>query len=313
MKRRAVSILKKAALALVCASAIVVSGIPRTMQGSVTGTGVLAKAASISAAGTAALVRELSYDITGNRVSPSSVSGTIETDAATTADVAAGTFQTGAVCDQYMSDTNYQVLINVIGAIETGGQIYGQRDYSMYVGPFQNSSNEYTITLGWCSFYGDNAQKLVRDIILSDPAGYVALDPNCLILQALTQNWVNTQYSPSDTEKQILISLITSDVGKRIQDLDFLELAKSYMNDCISRYAITDPEALMMYTEISLLGGLGASHRVFDRVAATGASDVMTILNCLFQDNPAGTQVGSSMYYRRHLVAACYIMAYTAY
>lgn len=278
-------------------------------------TSAMAKVSALSEAGFTALTNELTYRFTGNRshAEEDPSIGTLVTDAATADEVASGTYQTGELCDQYMTDTNYQVLINVIGAIETGGQVYGQRDYSAYVGAFENSSTEYTITLGWCSFYGDNAENLVRDIIVADPVSYVTIDPNCLILARLTTNWVNTQYNPDETEKQILIQLITSDVGKRMQDLDFLELAKEYMNDCINTYGITDPEALMMYTEITLLGGYGAVHRVFDRVAATGQYDVMTILNCLFQDSVDGTQVGSSIYYRRHLIAACYIMAYTQY
>lgn len=48
-----------------------------------------------------------------------------------------------------MNDKNMAVLVNIIGAVESGGQIYGNRRYDAYAGPYTNSNKEVTCTLGW--------------------------------------------------------------------------------------------------------------------------------------------------------------------
>ena len=45
-----------------------------------------------------------------------------------------------------LSETNLNVLTNIIGAVESGGQIYGKRNYKVYGEPYQTTPNEHTIT-----------------------------------------------------------------------------------------------------------------------------------------------------------------------
>ena len=52
-----------------------------------------------------------------------------------------------------MNDQNMAVLTNIIGAVESGGQVYGKRRYDAYAAPYANSSIEYTVTLGWAQNY----------------------------------------------------------------------------------------------------------------------------------------------------------------
>ena len=54
-----------------------------------------------------------------------------------------------------MNDQNYIVLSKIIGAVETGGQKYGNARYDAYVPPYTNTPKEHTITLGWAQNYGD--------------------------------------------------------------------------------------------------------------------------------------------------------------
>ena len=54
-----------------------------------------------------------------------------------------------------MNDKNMKVLTNIIGAVESGGQIYGNRRYEAYAGPYTNSSKEVTCTIGWAQNYGN--------------------------------------------------------------------------------------------------------------------------------------------------------------
>ena len=78
-----------------------------------------------------------------------------------------------------MNDKNMKVLINVIGAVESGGQVYGKRRYDAYAAPYTNSSNEHTVTLGWAQNYGNNARDLIKRIFQTDyrlPTGSVSSD-----------------------------------------------------------------------------------------------------------------------------------------
>ncbi len=294
----------KSLLALTAAVAITVSGIPAPLTREA-GSGKLAAAQSVGTAAVQAFSNTLHVS------QPESI---LEVEAAP---ISADVVATGDLCDQYMTDANYQVLINTIGAIESGGQVYGNRNYSSYVGPYTGSSAEHTITLGWCSFYGSNAQELVQEIFCANPEAFLAIDTNAAVFtKAFTTDWVATHYAPTEEEKAILIQLITSDTGKACQDAKFLKLCKGYMNDGIKSYGLTDPQSLIMYSEIYLLGGRAATHRIFDRCVAAGSFDTMTVLQCLFMDfngNMKSTMVGAPMYWQRHLVAGSFAMAYTTY
>ena len=48
-----------------------------------------------------------------------------------------------------MNTENLKVLTNIIGAVESGGQVYGMRRYHAYADPYENTPSEHTITLGW--------------------------------------------------------------------------------------------------------------------------------------------------------------------
>ena len=56
-----------------------------------------------------------------------------------------------------MNSQNMTVLTNIIGAVESGGQVYGKRRYDAYAAPYTNSSVEHTVTLGWAQNYGREA------------------------------------------------------------------------------------------------------------------------------------------------------------
>lgn len=207
-----------------------------------------------------------------------------------------------------LSMANYEVLGNVIGAVETGNQIYGNKDYSMYLPAFYASSSEYTCTLGWCSCYGQKAEQLIALIQYTDPSLFQQLDPDGIIAAKLQTDWVAEQWNPNEEEKQILISLISSDVGRQCQDAMFYQMVTGSLNECIRLYGTRDPKALMMYAEIALLGGSGAAQRIFTR--CDGNYDLFAILNSLFADydgNMDGYLVGSPRYWQRHLVCATYI------
>lgn len=50
-----------------------------------------------------------------------------------------------------MDKKQLEILTNIIGGVESGGQVYGQRRYEAYAGKRENSENEKTCTLGCLS------------------------------------------------------------------------------------------------------------------------------------------------------------------
>ena len=161
-----------------------------------------------------------------------------------------------------MNDQNYKVLAKIIGAVETGGQIYGNARYDDYTAPYTNTPGEHTITLGWPQFYGDEARRLIQLILEKSPDEFRRIDADGLIEKRLKTDWVATRWNPSSKEKRILINLIDSETGHAAQDELFTELMKGFVADCTYT---DDDKAVMMYCEIRHLGGKAAADRIFKR------------------------------------------------
>ena len=54
-----------------------------------------------------------------------------------------------------MTDHEKLVMRNIIYAVETGGQVYGQKDYADFTEAYTNSSAEHAITIGAGQWYGN--------------------------------------------------------------------------------------------------------------------------------------------------------------
>jgi len=217
-----------------------------------------------------------------------------------------------AKADTVLTDTQYTVLRNIIGGVESGGQVYGQRRYAAYAGPYTNSSLEVTVTLGWPQFYGTQAETLIRRIRETDPSTFAALDPNGQIAKALAFDWVQTRWNPSAEEQQILIAMIATDTGKAVQDQMFDEIMQGYAQDC-ARDWTTEPGSVMMDCEIRHLGGKKAADRIMARAKASGTWSVSSVLVSLKEDQADtsnNNQVGDSKYWSRHALCAAWIQQY---
>lgn len=208
-----------------------------------------------------------------------------------------------------LSDVNISVLTNVIGAVESGGQVYGKRNYAAYTPPFKNSPKEYTITLGWAQNYGNEARALMRLIFEADKDAFRKVD-NVGIEKMLSKDWVALRWNPTAVEKEVLVKLIDSSVGRACQDALFGNLMKKFIEYCEEKYT-KDPKAIMMYCEIRHLGGFGPANRIFNRCA--GKYDLDTIMAALAadqKDNSSSNQVGDVKYWSRHLKCRQFIDRY---
>lgn len=67
-----------------------------------------------------------------------------------------------------MTDHEKLVMRNIIYAVETGGQVYGQKDYADFTEAYTNSSAEHAITIGAGQWYGNEARTLLLKIKTTD-------------------------------------------------------------------------------------------------------------------------------------------------
>lgn len=202
-----------------------------------------------------------------------------------------------------MNEKNLEVLTNIIGAVESGGQVYGKRRYNAYEPPYKNTPNEHTITIGWAQCYGHEARQLIQLIFEADKDAFWHIDKSG-IAEMLDVDWVKTKWNPTAKQKTDIISLIDSPVGHKVQDEMFVEKMKKLISDCEKEYT-SDVKAQMMYCEIRHLGGKGPCDRIFKR--CNGKYDLDTIMASLVTDqkDPSSTnQVGDKIFWSRHL--KCY-------
>ena len=209
-----------------------------------------------------------------------------------------------------MNKQNYEVLAKIIGAVETGGQVYGNSRYDNYTAPYTNSSLEVTVTLGWAQFYGAEAKALIQKIYDTDPDAFKAIDSKGVIAKKLQTDWVALKWNPTASQKKLLIALISSDIGKKCQDELFAEQMESYVADCEKTYT-SDVPAVMMYCEIRHLAGKSGVDRIFKRCTQPySLENIMASLKRDQSDTSSNNQAGDTKYWSRHEKCVEFIKKY---
>ncbi len=210
-----------------------------------------------------------------------------------------------------MNEKNYEVLINIIGAVESGGQIYGKRRYNAYADPYTNSPKEYTITLGAFQSYGSEARELVQMIYDADPAEFARIDTDGSIKAMLAKDWVALKWKPTTAQKSRIIKLIDSECGHICQDKQFrVNRLEKYIARA-EAYGVHDVKAQMMWAEIQHLGGVKPTERIFKR--CNGNYSLNSIMASLKKDQADGSssnQVGDKVYWSRHVKCREFIEKY---
>ncbi|MBQ6376320.1 MAG: RICIN domain-containing protein [Lachnospiraceae bacterium] len=209
---------------------------------------------------------------------------------------------------------DYKILANIIGAVESGGQIYGNLNYSAYAGPYASTSNEHTITLGWAQHYGDEARVLLNKIYKKDPAAFNKIDSvlpkTQRIKNYLSKNIVAIRWRPNAKQKAVLIKLISSAAGKAAQDEYFAELMKPIVADCRNTYT-SNAWAVVMYCEIRHLGGKAAADRIFKRCKRDySLNKIRASLLQDQKDSSSSYQVGDSIFTSRHDKCCQFLQTY---
>lgn len=194
-------------------------------------------------------------------------------------------------------ESQWDVMLNMLGALETGGQIYGQRDYGHVKPPLDGA--EKTMTIGWSSFYGDNARDYLIRFKEENPDTFKQLDPTGEVDRSLTiGSWVKDGFNASSEWKTSVGNMLTTDNGKLLQDTMTMERLQSHWERCASAYT-NDLRAIMWYTQIGELGGRSTAEKLFKSLNGDYSSD--NIYKTLKEKFSNGAwSVGSSVYDSRN-------------
>jgi hypothetical protein len=160
-----------------------------------------------------------------------------------------------------MTDKQKAVLRKIIYAVETGGQIYGQQDYSDFTEAYTNSSEEHAITIGAGQWYATEAQTLLKRIHDADTEAWSRLDNIGLWEQVQEADWSCFNISRNSQFANLIVRLISSKTGVKCQDNLMDEQLAAYTEEALKQ-GVTDARAQAMCVNFRHQGGQGAVTRI---------------------------------------------------
>lgn len=160
-----------------------------------------------------------------------------------------------------MTDEQKAVLRKIIYAVETGGQVYGQQDYSDFTEAYTNSSEEHAITIGAGQWYATEAQTLLKRIHDADTEAWNRLDNIGLWEQVQEADWSCFNISKNSQFANLIVQLISSRIGVKCQDGLMDEQLATYADEALKQ-GVTDARAQAMCVNFRHQGGQGAVTRI---------------------------------------------------
>jgi len=160
-----------------------------------------------------------------------------------------------------MTNEQKVVLRKIIYAVETGGQVYGQQNYSDFTEAYTNSSEEHAITIGAGQWYATEAQTLLKRIHDADTAQWDRLDNIGLWEQVQNEDWSCYNISSKSQFAALIVRLISSKTGIKCQDSLMDEQLATYADEALKR-GVTDARGQAMCVNFRHQGGQGAVTRI---------------------------------------------------
>lgn len=160
-----------------------------------------------------------------------------------------------------MTTEQKNVLRKIIYAVETGGQVYGQQDYSDFTEAYENNSDEHAITIGAGAWYGTEAKTLLERIYDADPEQWEKIDKVRLLEQVQTANWECFNISRVSQLADTIVAFISSKIGIKCQDSLMDEQLATYADEALKQ-GVTDARAQAMCVNFRHQGGQGAVTRI---------------------------------------------------
>lgn len=187
-----------------------------------------------------------------------------------------------------MTNNQKVVLRKIIYAVETGGQVYGQQDYSEFTEAYTNSSEEHAITIGAGQWYATEAKTLLERIYDADPEQWEKIDKVRLLEQVQTANWECFNISRASQLANTIVALISSDLGVKCQDSLMDEQLAVYAEEAFKQ-GVTDARAQAMCVNFRHQGGQGAVTRILAKAQKPYTLDSLYVA-C---QTDTGNQVGA--------------------
>lgn len=188
-----------------------------------------------------------------------------------------------------LSKTNLEILVKIIYAVETGGQVYGNCRYDDFTEAYTNSSNETAITIGAGQWFAGEAKTLLQKIKEKDPDTFKKLDSKGEIAADLkSADWSKYQLKKSSAKAKTIVKIISSAAGKEVQDSLVREQMEKYVTEA-EKLGVTDQAALMMCANFRHQGGLSAVKRVLGKTQKPYTLDHIYSACC----TDTGNQVGA--------------------
>ena len=211
-----------------------------------------------------------------------------------------------------------EVMHNVIYAVETGGQIYGNARYDDFTEAYTNSSKETAITIGAGAWFATEAKNLLQRIRQADPVMFQTLDTENIAEDLANADWTtygtdgkgNVTIQKGSAKAQCIQKIISSEVGKRVQDQLVDEQMERYVNYA-AELGVEDLKAKMFCANVEHLGGYSAMEWVVEICRADGLPMTMDNLYRAMRahtSNPNG--VGADKYNSRHVKVMQWINQY---
>ena len=144
-----------------------------------------------------------------------------------------------------LSKENLEILVKIIYAVETGGQVYGNCRYDDFTEAYTNSSSETAITIGAGQWFAGEAKTLLQKIKEKNPDTFAKLDSKGEIAADLkSADWSKYQLKKSSAKAKIIVKIISSNAGKEVQDSLVREQMKKYVAEA-EKLGVTDQAALI--------------------------------------------------------------------
>ena len=191
-----------------------------------------------------------------------------------------------------MQKNNIEVLRKILYAVESGNQIYGEQDYSVFSEAGENCDNEKAITIGAGQWYADEAKELLYRIQRGNPKLFKDIDNENLEADLLKKSWTTYAVSKDSTKGKLIIDIITTDLGKKCQDQYMEDQIQTYAKSIEKTYGTMPDSAMMECVNIRHQGGDSALKRILAKTAKPYTADKIYTALRLDLEDPVPNQVG---------------------
>lgn len=182
---------------------------------------------------------------------------------------------------------------NILYAVETGGQVYGGKQYDNFTPAYTNSQAEHAITIGAGAWYATEAKRLLAAIRDANPDSFDKLDTAGIGKDLDTAAWSTYKVEKGSEKAKCIVAIIGSTTGIRCQDALMEQQIQEYEKNITEQYGTMPDGAMMECINIIHQGGSGALKRILAKTATPYTIQTIYAALCTDPDDKSNNnQVG---------------------